>query len=162
MKQLTGIDPLCIDQGWAYAHPDPRREIGGYRAAVERSRGSDVPFVLKKPEGGYRALQWSAGSFDMQVFSPPSSLKAGRSGWLASLAGRKAMAIPASWLPARGRRLIHAVHAEDPPHAIPADLVIIEAGKPLPALMLPPGRYRFEYEDETPPTARPEPPAQST
>jgi hypothetical protein len=31
--------------------------------------------------------------------------------------------------------------------AVPADVVLVEAGKPAPVLMLPPGEFRYLYEE---------------
>lgn len=145
LQQLTGIDPLSIDQSLAFAHPDPARELAGYRAALARHDGPE-PFVLRKADGSARLLRYTPGSVDLQVIHPPQALVSGRLAWLASWAQRRPFAIPDAWLPVQGRRLIYAMHQAHPADAIPADLVIVEAGKPPPALMLPPGGFRFEFE----------------
>lgn len=145
LKQLTGIDPLSIDQSLAFAHPDPARELAGYRAALARHDGLE-PFVLRKPDGSARLLRYAPGSVDLQVIHPPQALVNGRPSWLVSWAQRRPFAIPSAWLPVQGRRLIYAMHKAHPPQAVPADIVIVEAGKPAPALMLPPGEFRFEFE----------------
>lgn len=146
LKRLTGIDPLSIDQSSNFAHADPSREQAGYRAALARSPGLK-PFVLRKADGGWRVNGYKAGAIDMQVFHPPQPLAQGRSSWLETLAERRAFAVPAAWMPSSGRRLVHAFHADDPADATPADIVLLEAGKPAPALMLPPGKFRYEFED---------------
>jgi hypothetical protein len=145
LKQMTGIDPLTIDQSWTYAHPDPSRELSSYRGALALHDGLE-PFVLRKTNGGARLLQLPPGAVDLQVIHPPQALVEGRPAWLASWAQRRPFPIPDAWLPTRGRRLIYAVHLDDPAEAIPADIVIVEAGKTAPALMLPAGRFRFEFE----------------
>ncbi|MBV8037090.1 hypothetical protein [Roseateles sp.] len=145
LKQLSGIDPLSIDQSRTFAHPDPAREVAGYRAALARHDGP-APFVLRKTDGSARLLMYAPGSVDLQVIHPPQTLVSGRPAWLASWAQRRPFTIPDGWLPAQGRRLIYAMHKAHPANAIPADLVIVEAGKPAPALMLPPGEFRFEFE----------------
>ena len=146
LKRMTGIDPLSIDQAFTHAHPDPARELPGYRAALAQASGVS-PFVLTKPDGDYRLLAQQPGSVDMQVIHPPQPLVHGRSGWLVTLAERRPFPVPAAWLPAQGRRLIYARHETDPPQAIPADVVLVEAGQPAPALMLPAGgAFRFEFE----------------
>jgi len=146
LRLLTGIDPLTIDQSLTFEHPDQARELPGYRAALAQSPGVS-PFVLKQPDGGYRQLGYQPGSVDMQVFHPPSPLIQGRSGWLTTLAERRPFPVPDAWLPKQGRRLIYAMHEGDPPQAIPADIVILEPDKPAPALMLPAGKFRFEFEE---------------
>lgn len=145
LKQLTGIDPLSVDQGSTFAHPDPAREVAGYRTALARHDGPQ-PFVLRRSDGSPRLLQKAPGSVDLQVIHPPQAIVDGRPAWLSSWAQRRPMPIPQAWLPAQGRRLIYALHKEHPADAIPADLVIVEAGRPAPALMLPPGEFRFEFE----------------
>jgi len=147
LKRQTGIDPLSIDQSWTFAHPETRYELSGYRNALARSQSGE-PFVLKQPNSEYRVLGQPPSAFDMQVFHLAAPQIEGRQAWLSNLAGRRAFAIPASWLPSSGRRLIYAMHAADPPQASPADIVIVEAGKPAPALMLPPGQFRFEFEED--------------
>ncbi|MFG6417320.1 hypothetical protein ACG02S_25845 [Roseateles sp. DC23W] len=145
LKQMTGIDPLSIDQSWTHAHPDPSRELSSYRPALALHDGSG-PFVLRKADGSARLLQLAPGAVDLQVIHPPHSLVNGRPAWLAAWAQRRPFPIPDAWLPAQGRRLIYAVHQGHPAQAIPADIVIVEAGKPAPALMLPAGQFRFEFE----------------
>lgn len=145
LKRMTGLDPLTIDQAWTHAHPDTAREVAGYRAALARHEGAE-PFVLRKADGSARLLRLSPGTVDLQVIHPPQALVNGRPAWLASWAQRRPFSIPAAWLPAQGRRLIYAMHKDDPVQAIPADIVIVDAGKPAPALMLPAGEFRFEFE----------------
>lgn len=67
--------------------------------------------------------------------------------WLETLAGRTPRDIPAALLPASGRCLIQAYRLPGGPGAIPTDNVLVEAGKPVPKLMLPKGEYRFAVED---------------
>jgi sugar phosphate isomerase/epimerase len=145
LKQRVGIDPLSVDQSWLHAHPEPSREIAGYRSALARQQGAE-PFVLRKHDGSARLLNLQPGMVDLQVIHPPHALTHGRPAWLAAWAQRRPFRVPDAWLPASGRRLIYAVHKEHPAHAVPADIVIVEAGKPAPALMLPAGEFRFEFE----------------
>jgi len=147
LKRLSGIDPLSIDQSRMFALSETALEASGYRMALARG-SAEAPFVLRQTGGAYRLLGPAPGAYDMQVLHPPSVQSAGRVTWLRTLAERQSWPVPAAWVPANGRRLIYAVHEADPPEAIPADIVTVEAGKPAPALMLPPGRgFRFEFED---------------
>lgn len=145
LKQMTGIDVLSIDQSLAYAHPDPSRELSSYRAALALHKGSE-PFVLRKPDGTARLLQLAPGMVDLQVIHPPHTTINGRPSWLGTWTQRRPFPIPDAWLPTQGRRLIYAVHQGHPAQAIPADIVVVETGKPAPALMLPAGQFRFEFE----------------
>jgi hypothetical protein len=54
---------------------------------------------------------------------------------------------PRALLPKNGGRLIKTYHSHEGPDAVPADMVLVDAGKPSPMLMLPAGKFRFTYED---------------
>jgi hypothetical protein len=43
--------------------------------------------------------------------------------------------------------MIYAFHANEPSDAVPADVVLVEAGKPVPTFMLPQGQFRYVVED---------------
>jgi len=70
----------------------------------------------------------------------------GRPDWLRSM-GRRPVAVPAYLIPRKGTRLIKAYIAAEAEDAVPVDQVLITAGKPLPKLMLPRERIRYELED---------------
>ncbi|WP_394781651.1 hypothetical protein [Undibacterium sp.] len=146
LKQMTGIDPLTIDQTVMLAHSKPSAEYPVYRQAVSKFQ-SATPFVLKTSKDGYAVFGRQKDAFDMSVIYPPQDLIDGRQGWLTSIAERKPFNIPEEWLPAKGRRLIYAYHKGDGPGAVPADMVLVEAGKPALAMMLTAGEYEFAAED---------------
>ena len=50
-------------------------------------------------------------------------------------------------LPSSGRRAVLAYRAGEPVDAVPADVVLAEAGTPVPKLLLPAGEYRFAVEE---------------
>jgi len=146
LHEQLGIDPLSIEQTYMYGRGDARVEHPAYRDAMRRF-APKVPVVLRTPAGGYAMASVRPGSYDMQVFHPDETMhgKEGRPLWMRRQAGLAPQPVPASLLPAQGRRLIQAFHAEDGPNATPLDMVMVEAGKPAPALMLPPGRFRFGF-----------------
>ncbi|MES2103036.1 MAG: hypothetical protein V4634_03395 [Pseudomonadota bacterium] len=146
LKQMTGIDPLTIDQTVMYAHALPSKEYAAYRPALERS-SSSLPFVLKTDKTRYATFGREKGAFDISVIYPPQAAVNGRAAWLTSMAERQPRKIPEEWLPTTGRRLIYAYHQGDGPGAVPADLVLVEAGKPALMMMLPAGEYEFAAED---------------
>ncbi|MES2037881.1 MAG: hypothetical protein V4495_08595 [Pseudomonadota bacterium] len=41
----------------------------------------------------------------------------------------------------------YAYHKQEPADGMPADVVMVQAGKTPPKLMLPPGEFRFAFED---------------
>ncbi|MEA3065782.1 MAG: hypothetical protein QOJ27_2234 [Sphingomonadales bacterium] len=142
LRKLTGIDPLTIDQtalaedsssrggreAWALAAPKLRR------TSVLRLDGQTFAF------GPY------ADAIDLQVVHPPTRLRDGRPDWLAAM-GRRSRAIPPALIPKPGRRLVQAFLAGEPDDAVPLDQVLVEAGKPVPKLMLPSRRIRYAVQE---------------
>lgn len=145
LRRLTQLDTLHISQHEFHAHPDRADETPVYQQLLDKFRFA-APFVLKK-DGRPLVLLNQAGRVDMQVIFPRYDTHDGRPDWLASLAGRQPRAIPPALLPASGRRLVLAYREGDEPGAVPADIVMVEAGKPVPKLMLPKGEFRFVVED---------------
>lgn len=148
LRERLGIEPLTIDQATMYGRGDVRTDHPQYRVAMQRFAPSQ-PIVLKAAAGGYAVIGGKPGAFDMQVFHPDETrlTQHGRPLWMQTQAGLKPQAVPASLLPTSGRRLVQAFHAGDGEGAVPADQVLVEAGKPAPAFMLPEGQFRFAYEE---------------
>jgi hypothetical protein len=148
LRRMTGLDMLHVDQTRFYAHPEPADDSPLYARMLAKA-GTDAPFVLRSKQGEYAVLQGMKGRVDMQVVFPRYAFSDsnGRPEWLTSLAGRMPREIPAALLPAAGRRAVLAYRAGEPADAVPADVVLVEAGKPVPKLMLPKGEYRFTAED---------------
>ncbi len=148
LRRMTGLDTLHVDQTQFYAHPDAADDSPLYARMLAKP-GTTAPFVLKSKAGEYAVLHGLKGRVDMQVVFPRYAFhdQGARPEWLASLAGRQPHQIPAQLLPASGRRAVLAYRAGDPADAVPADVVLVEAGKPVPKLMLPKGEYRFSAED---------------
>jgi hypothetical protein len=141
-------DPLTIDQATMVGYADRRAEHPLYRPALARFHPM-APFVLKSKDGGYEVLGDYRNAIDVQVIHPDDNgiAATGRPEWMEKQAHLRATPVPAQFIPAQGRRLVKAFHAEDPADAVPADIVTAEAGKLVPAFMLPAGQFRFEYED---------------
>lgn len=148
LKHRLGTDPLTIDQSRMNAYPDRIAEDPLYRAALERFPRSEA-FVLSSADGKPATFGRARGKVDMQVFHPDDyALGAtGRPVWLESKAGLTAHEVPASLLPKKGRRLVKAYFRDEGSDAVPADMVVVESGKPPPKLMLPPGQFRYAFED---------------
>lgn len=148
LRDQLGIDPLSIEQTTMYGRGDVRVDHPQYRAAMTRLSPSKA-IVLKGATGGYAVLAGRPGGYDMQVFHPDETMHGphGRPLWMERQAGLRAHPVPTNLLPASGRRLIQAFHAGDGAGAIPADQVMVEAGKPAPALMLPEGQFRYGVEE---------------
>lgn len=148
LRRMTGLDILHVDQTQFYAHPDASDDSALYARMLAKP-GTAAPFVLKSKQGGYAVLQGMKERVDMQVVFPRYAFSDanGRPAWLASLAGRTPREIPALLLPASGRRAVLAYRAGEPADAVPADVVLVEAGKPAPKLMVTKGEYRLSVED---------------
>jgi hypothetical protein len=147
LHRLTGFDMLHIEQTQFFAHPDRKVETPMY-ATLAAQFSSQEPFVLRAADGSHPVLLGQAGRVDMQVIFPRYASHDGRPDWLRTLAGRSPRAVPAELLPATGRRLVKALRIDDRADAVPTDIVLVEAGKPAPALMLPAGEFRYAVEYE--------------
>jgi hypothetical protein len=152
LRRMTGLDMLQVDQTEFYAHPDRRDESLLYAAMTDKF-ASREPFVLRAPDGSHPVLPGTKGKIDlqgrvdMQVVFPRYAMRDGRPEWLQALAGRSPREIPSELLPKQGRRVIKAFRTIGRPDAVPADVVLVEAGKPAPKLMLPAGEFRYEFEE---------------
>lgn len=152
LRRMSGLDTLNVDQIEFHAHRDPRDEAPLYTAMAARF-GSREPYVLRSPDGSHPVLPGAKGErklqgrVDMQVIFPRYGQRDGRPEWLQTLAGRTPREIPAELLPQHGRRLVKAFRAGGRADAVPADVVLVEAGKPVPKLMLPTGEYRYAIEE---------------
>lgn len=146
LREMTGLDMVHVDQTVFYAHPDRSAEHPLYEAVLSKPHAG-VPFVLRTKDRGHVILGGARNHVDMHVVFPRYAIREGRPGWLETLAGRTPRDIPANLLPTSGRRLIKAFRTSDGPDAVPTDNVMVEAGKPVPKLMLPKGEFRFAFED---------------
>ncbi|XLZ68578.1 hypothetical protein ABT364_18785 [Massilia sp. SR12] len=148
LKHRTGIDPLTIDQTGMMAHTRTESEHPIYAKALTRADRSE-PFVLRAAQGGYQVFGQFRYGVDMQVVHPRYAIdpETGRPHWLASLSGYTPRQVPAALLPSEGRRIVAARLPGQPDDSIPADVLTLEANKPAPHFMLPPGEYTFSiYE----------------
>lgn len=148
LERATKLELLSIDQTSFYAHPDRAAEAPLYAELSDRFRHQRTPFILRAADGSRPVLNGLAGRVDMQVIYPRYALQDGRAEWLRTLAGRSARPIPAALLPKEGRRIVKAFRADAVPDAVPLDVILVEAGRPAPNLMLPDGEFRYAVEDE--------------
>jgi hypothetical protein len=146
LRRATGLDILSVDQTEFYAHPDRAAEHPLY-AGLLAAFPVAAPVVLRAPDGQYAVPGVARGRVDMQVIYPRYAVHDGRPDWLRTLAGRSPRPIPAALLPKQGRRIVKALRLDAAQDAVPADVVLVEAGKPAPVLMLPPGEFRYIYEE---------------
>lgn len=146
LRRMTNLDMLHVDQTVFFAHPRRSAESPLYDALLSKPH-ANAPFVLRSKVGGHTVLHGMAKYVDMQVVFPRYTMRHGRPEWLDTLAGRTPSDIAPAMLPISGRRLIQAYRTSAGPGAAPTDNVLVEAGKPVPKLMLPKGEFRFAFED---------------
>jgi len=141
LKRMSGIDPLTIDQ--TALSPLSSGNPALYALVAPHLRGRPAMLMA---DGVPLVVGEYAGKVDLQVAHPVAARIDGRPDWLRSM-GRRPVAVPAYLIPRKGTRLIKAYIAAEAEHAVPVDQVLITAGKPLPKLMLPRERIRYELED---------------
>jgi hypothetical protein len=141
LKRLSGIDPLTIDQ--TVLSPLSGGNPALYALVAPRLRGRPAMLMA---DGAPLVLGRFAGKVDLQVAHPVARHIDGRPDWLRSM-GRRPAAVPANLIPLKGTRLIKAYIAAEAEDAVPVDQVLVTAGKPVPKLMLPSTRIRYEVED---------------
>jgi hypothetical protein len=148
LKHMTGLDPLTIDQVAMMAHVKQEAEHAMYDKALARAARA-TPFVLRSPAGGYEVFGGPRYAMDMQVVHPRYGMDSasGRPDWMQSLAGFKPSAAPRELLPVTGAKLAYAHVKGEPADSVPADVIRLEAGKPAPRFMLPPGDYVYSVRD---------------
>jgi hypothetical protein len=142
LKKMTGVDPLTIDQ--ANVGEASRSRWGREAQALVAPR-IRKPSVLRLG-GAYANVGEHAHAVDLQIFHPGTHLAYGRPTWLEQM-GRSSRPVPSNLVPSKGRRLVQAFLANEGEGAIPIDQVLVEAGKPIPRLMLPNRPVRYAVQD---------------
>lgn len=145
LKQMTGIDPLCIDQTEGLPHDDPADESSELTAVLSRFAPSR-PIVVKSPDGAPYELGAYNGAVDMSVFHPRLTKVDGRPGWLASGPRRR---LETELPPGRKDQvLVQALPWAEAaaPNVVPADQVLAAPETHSAALFVRPGRYVLRME----------------
>ena len=148
LRVKTGIDPLCIDQtelteplsGSPYQTLPDAVFVGNSEESlvlVNRTKNSD-----------YWVGEQYKGKVDMQVIHRPVKIVNGRPDWMSMRGYRRPHTISPELLPTKGRRLIQAFVENENAGSVPMDQIVVSADNSLaPILMLPLGRYRFQYQE---------------
>lgn len=115
LKEITGIDPLTIDQ---------TQRVGDHTGVcVSNSDGSALPTDR-----------------DIYVAHPPLAFERGRPTWRLAR-GQRFAEIPQALKRPDERVIYEARYAAEPDDAVPADRLLVDPGENIP-LLLAPGRYR--------------------
>ena len=149
-RNLTKIDPLCIDQNYM---SEREGEDPQYTTIAARFADRTAPFALRS--GSEFFLPDAADGIDIPVIHPRARYQNGRPAWLATGGWRKP--VPIADLPAykaaapelrkAGTTLLQAFAITDESDAVPVDqFLIADPMKPVP-LMLPQGKYRVRVID---------------
>lgn len=153
-KQITGIDPLTVDQTQMTERSRPEYERALFRYALKKWNFTE-PSVFQIDKEKY----WSEPSYDLTVFHPRAVYKNGRPTWLEINGARKSLTlygkvetgVAQAFLPQKeGTFLVQAFFAGEPDEAIPVDQILVTDAKKAPVLMLPrKGNFRLRAIDET-------------
>ncbi len=144
LRELTGVDPLTIDQTVMTEHGSPRFDHATYRYALEKHAFTE-PVIFRDTNG--KDFANDPALTDLTIFSPRSVYVNGRPTWL-SLGGiRKPWTLPAEAREHGKHALVRARPASEPAEAIPVDQIELTPGKDAPALMLPAGSIVIEVVD---------------
>lgn len=142
-KEMTGIDPLTINQEWMTEHSAPEFESPVYRWAAERDLVNE-PVIFRDAAGA----PWSRSKgVDMAIFHPRSRYENGRPHWLRLGGLRSPYPLLQGICGGAPRCLVKARPVEEGEDAIPIDQILVETGRPAPALMLPAGKFVVRVED---------------
>ena len=142
-RELTGIDPYTVDQAHMTERSRPEVEEPLYRA-VTRHEALTRPTVFVN-EAGH---PWSSNPamYDAVVFSPRSEYQQGRPTWLRMGGLRQPHPLSPDVCAGARACLVRARYAAESADAVPVDQVLVVAGAPVPALVLPPGRFQVTVE----------------
>jgi hypothetical protein len=135
LRELTGIDPLSIDQCAATEQSNPALENPFYRMADVRS-----PSVLEDASGN--SIIASPGMrCDITVFHPRTAYAQNRPAWLKDY-GNRVLRLPRNKLPSSFPCLVQAFHTgENSAEAVPADVIELKSATDETSLLLPRGSY---------------------
>jgi hypothetical protein len=148
LGEITGYDPLTIDQTTATPHSGAAHDDPHWRRAAEAGKLAG-PKLLRKKDGSFVFVGDYAGQIDLQVFHPPVGELHGRSDWLAR--GRVPLALPAEFVAEcepELRLVAQAFRASEPKDAIPSDQFLVRGNESPASLLLVPGEYRLQLVDE--------------
>jgi hypothetical protein len=144
--EMTGIDPLTIDQVTMTEQADTTYEDVRYRFLMKHVR-RQTPFVLMNGDS-----VWSArpGMHDVTVISPRAVHRGGRPNWIWTMGGNVRRAYMASDEACPGSLdcVITARRVAESDDAVPVDILRVQFSAPgSKTFALPPGQYVIEAKD---------------
>jgi hypothetical protein len=145
-RELTGIDPLTVDQTRMTEQADTTYEDFRYRFLMKHVR-RQTPFVLRSGDSIWTARP---GVHDVTVISPRAVHRGGRPNWLWTMGGNARRAYIASdeGCPGALDCVMTARRAAESEDAVPVDVLRIQFSAPgSKTFSLPPGQYVIEGRD---------------
>jgi hypothetical protein len=149
-QDLTGIEPLSIDQTEMSETNKPKNDNPDYLFAVDNGLVKDRPVVFRDKEKGGYFVRTANGFCDLTVIHPRSRYENGRPTWLAMDGRRTSHQVKAEFKPPQGKSyLAQAFYAKEMgPEAVPIDQMEYSYDEPVPTLWLPPGEMHIRVVDE--------------
>jgi hypothetical protein len=121
-KQITGIDPLCIEQTMLIEHGRSEQDHPYWRAAMQAPH-PDKPFVYVDADDKPWTLK--PGLYDASVFFPAESLVQNRPTWVGLDGMRLPYDVSADYCHKQFPCLIEARYADEGDDAVAADRVVL-------------------------------------
>ena len=143
LKEMTGEDPLTIDQVEGTPQHDGEHDTLLYRAFLARFGAPAAPVAIANDP----ARRFGFYQTDFSVIHPAAREIGGRPDWLAMDGYRKPHRVTLE--PLRERSLVRAFVAAEPEGAIAMDQMLVGSGVEAVTLMLPSGDYRLVRQTET-------------
>jgi hypothetical protein len=145
-REMTGIDPLTVDQVAMTEQADTTYEDFRYRFLMRRVR-RQTPFVLLNGDS-----VWSAhpGVHDVTVISPRAVHRGGRPNWIWTMGGnvRRAYLASDEACPGSLDCVMTARRVGESDDAVPVDILRVQFSAPgSKTFALPPGQYVIEARD---------------
>ncbi|MCG8457941.1 MAG: hypothetical protein MI919_16815, partial [Holophagales bacterium] len=144
LENLTGIDPLTIDQTRMRERSHPSQEDPLYRLLVD-THGFEEPVVLITDDG--KLWHRAEDSRDITVFLPRTRYESGRPGWLRLGGQRRPLALPENVCGEVSPCVVEARLAHEGDDAIPIDRIEVSSEREQPVLMVPDRPLRIQALD---------------
>lgn len=145
-RELTGLDPLTVDQTAMTEQADTTYENSRYRFLMKHVR-RQTPFVLANGDSVWTARP---GVHDVTVISPRAVHRGGRPNWIWTMGGNVRRAYMASDEACPGALdcVVTARLAGEADDAIPVDVLRVQFSAPgSKTFALPPGQYVIDAKD---------------
>jgi hypothetical protein len=144
-REMTGIDPLTIDQTDMTERGDSLHDDVRYRYIVDH-RVLRTAAVLRKGDS-----LWSSrpGVYDVSVIHPRSVYQDGRPAWLWAVENRRPYTVPENACAPSADCVVEARLVSESNDAVPIDRLRIGSGGTSRTLALPPGEYVITVRDGT-------------